>query len=175
MDRFVEQVIRAAGPSMWISKEMLKDVKPELFARKPSFAGAVVDANHPAFVYGHLATYPAKMAELIGRDRAPFAVPASYAELFEAGKECRDDPERRIYPSMEEITGNYFRAYSTLLETLRTLRDDELFVPNPREGRMKEMFPQTAGMVLFMLTSHVMMHMGQVSTWRRCFGLGPVM
>jgi hypothetical protein len=175
MDQFAEQVTRLAAPSIWLSQQMLKDVRPEIFARKPAFAGKVIDTNHPAFVYGHLSTYPAKLMQMVGADPDPAAVPTSYDELFTAGKECRDDPSGTTYPSMSEVTGNYFRAYNAFLESLKAVKDAQFFAENPREGRMKEMFPQVGGMIIFMLTSHIMMHLGQISAWRRCYGLGPVM
>jgi hypothetical protein len=175
MGQFAQQIVRVAGPSMWIAQQMLKDVKPETFARKPAIGGKVVDANHPAFVYGHLATYPSGALQMLGLDPKPAAVPPAYAELFSAGKECRDDPSGVIYPPMKEITDHFFRAYGALVEALKTIPDEKLYEPNPREGRMKEMFPEIGGMMMFLLASHPMMHLGQVSTWRRCFGLGSAM
>ena len=175
MPTLAGQLQHLAAPCLGLARLMLKDVKPSDFARKPAIGGTVVDANHPAFAYGHLATYPAKAMKALGLDPAPAEVPAAYAELFAAGKPCLDDPKGEIYPPMEEITAHFFRSYEALLAAIKDLPDAKLMGPNPGEGRIKEMFPDLAGLMMFFLGSHPMMHLGQVSTWRRCFGLGSVM
>jgi hypothetical protein len=175
MGQFGDQIVRSADLTLWMAQQMLKDVKPELFARKPSFAGRVVDTNHPAFVYGHLSLYPARLMQVVGLEPDPASVAGAYPELFEAGKKCHDDPVGEIYPPMQEITGHFFRAYSAAVDALKTVPDAKYLEPNPREGRMKEMFPQVGGMVIFMVSAHPLMHLGQVSAWRRCFGLGSAM
>jgi hypothetical protein len=43
------------------------------------------------------------------------------------------------------------------------------------EGRIKEIFPFVGLAINFMLNNHNMMHVGQVSAWRRAMGLPSVM
>lgn len=172
----IETILRGGRVSLALADRMLADIKPETFSTKPRFGSTVVNANHPAFVYGHLATYPAAWLSVSGLAAVPAAVaPANYADLFAAGKECRDDPSRTIYPPMPEIVDAFRRTHTAALDALASLSDDKFNSPNPREGRMREMFPTLGGMLMFYMTSHMMMHLGQVSTWRRCFGLGSVM
>jgi hypothetical protein len=76
---------------------------------------------------------------------------------------------------MDVITSAFFGGYRSVVEVLPGVSDEHLNSPNPREGRMKEMFPTVGGMVNFLVAQHIMMHMGQVSAWRRCFGLGSAM
>ena len=170
-----EMIARCTGPSLGLAEAMLKDIKPEQFARKPRFGDTTVNTNHPAFVYGHLATYPARIAAALGLDLPATQMPAHYADLFAAGKECQDDPEGKIYPPMQEITEKFFAAYRAVAAEVPNISDEALARPNPAEGRMKEMFPTIGALTNFLLTSHVMMHLGQVSAWRRCFGLGSAM
>ncbi len=175
MGEYAETLVRGGRVSLWMAEQILKDVKPETFARKPNFGGKVIDTNHPAFVYGHLATYPSKWLSAIGPDASIAAAPAKFDELFAAGKPCLDDPTGTIYPPMKEITDAFFATHKAALEVLGTTDDAKLHATNPREGRMKEMFPTVGGMLMFYMTSHMMMHLGQASAWRRCFGLGSVM
>lgn len=175
MGEFAETLVRGGRMSLWLAEQMLKDVTPQIFARKPSFGGKVVEANHAAFHYGHLALYPAKWLEIVGLDGASIAAPPNFADLFGAGKECKDDPSGTIYPPMKTITEAFFGSYKSALEVLPGVDDAKLRAPNPREGRMRETFPTIGGMLLFYINNHTMMHLGQLSTWRRCFGLGPVM
>jgi hypothetical protein len=175
MGEFADTISRGGRMSVGLAERLLKDVSPEIFARKPSFGGKVIEANHAAFNFGHLATYPARWLEFVGLDPAPAAVPADFTELFGAGKPCHDDPTGKIYPPMKTIMDAFFAAHKAALDVIPALDDAKLRAPNPREGRMREMFPTIGGMMVFYINNHTMMHLGQVSTWRRCFGLGSVM
>ena len=46
-----------------------------------------------------------------------------------------------------------------------------LLPPNPTAGRARELFPTIGAVVAFYLAGHVLNHLGQLSTWRRCIGL----
>ena len=175
MGEFAQVLVRSGRVSVGFGEQALKGITPQLFARKPSPGGKTIDTNHPAFVYGHLATYPARWLPLLGLDPQIAPTPAGFDELFGAGKECRDDPVGTVYPPMNVITEAFFHGHRAALEAMGSLDDAVLRGPNPREGRMKEMFPTLGGMMMFYLTSHMMMHLGQVSAWRRCFGLGSIM
>lgn len=175
MGEFATSIVQAGRVPMFLAEQMLKDVKPEIFARKPSFGGQVINANHAAFNFGHLALYPSKWLSLVGLDPAPVAPPAGFEDLFAAGKECRDDPEGTIYPSMQVITDAFFRTHKIALETLSTLDDAVLSKPNPIENRLQQALPTVGALLTFYITVHPMLHLGQVSTWRRCFGLGSVL
>ena len=175
MGSFAETVSRGARMSVWLAEQMLKDLQPEMFARKPALGGKVIDTNHPAFVFGHLSLYPAKWLTVVGLDAAPAAVPARYEELFSPGKECRDDATGTFYPPMKEITEAFFSGHRAAIERLPSIADEVAQRPNPREGRLKEIYPTVGGVLIFYAVGHPMMHLGQVSAWRRCMGLGPVM
>ena len=175
MGEYADTITRGGRMSLWLAEQMLKDVKPAIFARKPSPGGKVIETNHGAFIFGHLTLYPAKWMAVVGLDGTKTAAPAEFEGLFGAGKECRDDPEGVIYPPMEKITSAFFASHKTALGAIPILGDDVLHRPNPREGRLKEMFPTIGGVLIFYTSSHMMMHLGQMSAWRRCFGLGPVM
>ena len=171
---FAETLVRGGRISLGLADRLLADIKPETFARKPRFGGTVVNTNHPAFVFGHLALYPARWLSDAGLDPKPAVTPVGF-QVFAAGQECRDDEAGTIYPPMKEIVETFKRVHTAALDQLGTLSDDKLRAPNPREGRIREMFPTLDGVLMFYVTSHMMMHLGQVSAWRRCFGLGSVM
>lgn len=179
MGQYIEQIITAARRSLAYADKLAADVKPEIFARKPRFRSAagevIVDCNHPAFVYGHLSLYPARLMGFMAVDTAPVAAPAHYGDLFKAGLECKDDPEGKIYPKREEILAYFTRGYHGLLETLAKSGDELLLKPHPDEQIRAKFFPTLGTAMVFMTNNHVSMHMGQISTWRRCFGLPGVM
>lgn len=155
--------------SLGFADATLKDVKASDFGKMPSG----VKCNTPAFVFGHLATYPDRILEMIGRPE--LAKPdQKFMDLFSAGKECVDDPKGTTYPPMEEIVKRFRDRHAALVGVLAEVTDETFAKPNPNE-KMKDRFPTLGIMVTFMMTSHIMMHMGQISTWRRCMGLGPCM
>ena len=178
MGQFIDQIIIASKRGRGFAEGSLKGVTPAIFARKPRFETKngthIVDCNHGAFIFGHLALYPTRIASLVGIDGADLAAPAHYTDLFKAGVDCKDDPEGTIYPKMDEITQTFFRNYDGLYERLANVDDSVLLKPTPDE-RYQKNFPTVGTAVPFMLLSHVMMHMGQMSTWRRCYGLASIM
>lgn len=172
---FAPAIVHGCKVSMGLAEMLLKDVHPGTFARSIRLDGTPVNANHPAFAYGHLALYPARVVTMLGGDASDIAPSDHLKELFEAGKEPVDDAEGTIYPSMGEITASFFRGYERAMHAVSAIDDARLAEPNPIEGRLREMFPTLGGALLFVLNDHTMFHLGQVSTWRRCMGLGPVM
>jgi hypothetical protein len=173
MGHVADLIVRGSRVSVGMAERMLKDVTPPQFARKVSIAGRTIDSNHPAFVFGHLSLYPFSVGQTAGFSVPP--PPPGFEDLFKSGKECRDDPGGTIYPAMDAITRYFFEAYKAAEPGIAALSDDRLNGPNPREGRIREMFPTLGGLLMFSNTSHVMLHLGQVSAWRRGMGLGPVM
>ena len=174
MGAFAESLIPPARMALGLSELLIKDVKPEIFARKPSVGGKVIQANHAAFNFGHLALYPARWLAALGLDGSKLAPPTGFEDLFAAGKECRDDPEGTIYPAMNAVMETFFSSHRAALEVIKGVDDAVFAKPNPREAS-RERLPTLGAAMIFYSSSHMMIHLGQVSTWRRCFGLGSVM
>lgn len=176
MGKFTKMMVATAQRSQGFAEKAAADVPAEKFARKPAFdrGETIVDCNHPAFVYGHLALYPARIAAMLGLDAKAVAAPAGFEELFKAGVECRDDTGGNIYPSKEAILAAFKHNYAKVLEMVAEMPDERLDAETAEE-RYRAIFPQVGAMANFMLNNHVMMHLGQVSTWRRCMGLKSVM
>jgi hypothetical protein len=172
MPLIADMITGAAKRSRSYAERILKDVTPANFARKATVGGTVIDSNHPAWVYGHLALYPARALQMAGLDPKPAAVSSAYAELFKDGTPCLDDPKGTIYPPMAEVTAAYFKSTDAALEALAKLPDDAFAKPNAEE-RYRQHFPVVGGACLFFLNNHAMMHLGQISAWRRAMGLGP--
>ncbi len=174
MGKYAELLVMPARRMRGYSEVLLKDISAANFARLPRADGKTIATNHPAFVYGHLALYPAKMLQGLGMDVGAAAVPESWEPIFKAGAECRDDPEGTIYPPMSEITSKYFSATDHLHTAIEQLDDAVLLTPVADE-KARQFMPITGGRINFVLNNHVMMHMGQVSAWRRMMGLPSAM
>jgi len=168
-------VLAPAALTRDFAKAMLKDVTPAMFARLAAPGGMTVQSNHPAWAFGHLSIYNCRVLELLGQPAGAAAVPAGFDELFKNGTPCQDDAKGTIYPTMEAVTSFYFAGFDAAVTAIKHASDAQLSEANPAEGRMKELFP-TKGMVInFLMSTHHMIHLGQVSAWRRMQGLGSAM
>lgn len=175
MGSIANAIVPVGNLSKMYAEMLLKDVTPAIFARFASPGGKVIQSNHPAFVYGHLAMYPHRVMDMLGLPKGATAIPEGWEGLFKAGVECRDDPSGTIYPKMETIVAFHTAAYAAAMKAIAEASDERLTAPNPAEGRMKEMFPTVGAVCNFIVGSHQMSHFGQVSAWRRCMGLGSAM
>ncbi len=161
---------RTAG----LAEALAGGIDAGIASHKPTMDGKVVDCNHPTFIYGHLAIYPQMIMNAVGAEPGEAAVPESYQELFMHGVACHHDPDGTIYPSFDEVRSNFVKAHDAVRTHLATLDDETLHQAISNE-QLRNAFGTCDGMALFMLHDHYMFHLGQLSTWRRCFGLGSVM
>lgn len=157
------------GMSMRFAEMLVKDIPAGEFARVPQG----IRMNSPAFCFGHLAVYPERMLEMVGR--GDLAQPDQrYVDLFSAGKECVDDPTGTVYPSMGEILERFRVRHGVVREVLPDIEDSVFARTNPNE-RLREWLPTVGAMIGFLVSGHAMSHLGQVSAWRRIKGLPSVM
>lgn len=154
------------------ARRMLDGIAPEQFARLAVVEGRTIQSNHPAFIYGHLSLYPARIVSELGGDASAIAPSDEYVNLFDHRATCRDDAEGTIYPAMEEITSKFFAAHELAVDVLQSANDTLFFAENPNEA-MRAKFATVGSMHGFYVGGHVMMHMGQLSAWRRMLGMGP--
>ena len=157
--------------SLGYAERLLTDVRPDQFGRFATADGRPVESNHGAFIYGHLGLYAPRILTDLGRT-AP-DIPEGFAANFSKDATCVDDADGSLFPKMEDITTFYFDGYRAALETLRSTDDDVFQQPNPLGGPMAEKFPTLGSMHNFYVGGHMMIHMGQMSAWRRMLGLGP--
>ena len=166
---------RAAGaiaPNAAVARsfveQVVKDVPDAIFARKPEG----MNMNHPAWVLGHLSLYTDDVLKLIGREDLVAPI-AGAAELFGHGSECRDDINGDIYPDKETLLARFVQRTNTMAAAVAETDDETLARPNTLF--LNKELPTVGGIVNFLMGLHVMMHAGQVSSWRRAMGLGPCM
>ena len=153
------------------AQRLMTGVTPEMFAKFARPGGVVVKSNHPAFVFGHLSLYPARIMQSLNLPLGATAYPADYEGLFKAGAECQDDPNGTIYPPMKSLMTFFAESYRVAIAAVESASDDVFALPNPVEGRSRELFPTIGAAVNFYLIGHVQNHLGQLSAWRRAMGL----
>ncbi len=166
---FATLVTPLARMSLGYAETITKDIPPERFGRRPDG----VAANTPAWCLGHLSIYPERCLELVGREDLVDR-DERFEEIFENGTEAIDDADGSHYPAKDAILERYARRHEALLEVLPSVDPAVFNAPLPNE-RMRQRFPSIGHLLAFLMGSHAMLHLGQVSTWRRCEGLGPAM
>lgn len=171
-----EHVAAVGTQGVVLGRMLVRGIEPAQFARAIGAPeGHAVAANHPAFVYGHLGLYPQRIFDLMGFEPDAVAPPDGYEALFSARAACVDDPDGAVYPAMDEIVGVFTRGYEVLLGRIGDVDDAVFRRPLPEGSGYRRIAPDVGVAVSFLLTSHLMFHLGQVSTWRRCFGLQSAM
>ncbi len=174
----VDTILVTARKTFGYAEKLLAGIDPVAAARFPRFgSGAnqtVINTNHPVFVYGHLAVYPSRMLEIVGMDASAVKPNETYAKLFPAGVECVDDMAGNVYPSLHEVAENCMKWNTLAMDKLAGLSDEAFNAENTNE-RSRESFPRIGILLTFLLNNHPMMHLGQVSAWRRCFGMPAAM
>jgi hypothetical protein len=163
----VEPIRACLITSTGYGQMLVADIPAEKFAHQPH-----PQMNHPAFCMGHLAIYPDNALKLVGREDLARPEPI-FDELFAAGVECVADPAG--CPSKDVIVDRYVERHEALAAALEEVGDAVLLQENPAEGRFKAMCPTIGAALNFYANNHHMMHLGQVSAWRRAMGLGGVL
>ena len=175
MTTLASMIVTGAERAFGLGELLLKGVPDEKFARFAQGTDGPIEANHPAFIYGHLAIYPTRILTAAGMDGSAIAPSQTFLDLFEAGKDCVDDPDGSVYPARAEIVDLYTRSHRAALDAVAGMSDEQLKAKHTIEGRMAEAFPSVGHVASFLLVGHTMMHLGQMSTWRRAIGLGSAM
>ena len=159
--------------SLGYTDRLLTDLDAATFARFATPGGETIESNHPAFVLGHLCLYAPRIATQLGRDELAVTVSDQMDQTCSKDAKCVDDLDGSIYPAMDEIVETFRSGYANTMTALREVDDEVLQQANPTEGRMSELFPTLGSMHAFYVGGHMMMHLGQLSAWRRMQGMGP--
>lgn len=144
------------------------------FGRLAAVEGRMVDSNHPAWVYGHLSLYSPRILTDLGIDSTPIQAPATWHDLFSATSRCQDDPQGTLYPPKEMLVDQLLRGYR-LVQNVLAATPDAAFQAENQNERMRSRFTTVGAMHNFYTGGHFMIHMGQISAWRRMMGLGSAM
>jgi hypothetical protein len=145
------------------SRTLVADIGDERMAEQPQ-AGI----NHPAWVLGHLGLTAGRGLALLG---VPETLPKGWTTLF--GRGSKPTNSRAGYPSKDELLQAIERGYQQLREMAVGASPEKLSQPNPNP-MLKEALPTVGGLITFLLTGHVGLHLGQLSMWRRLIGLPPL-
>jgi hypothetical protein len=148
---------------MQYCRTLVGDIADERMTEQP-----LAGVNHPAWILGHLALTAAGTLEKLG---VPKTLPAEWAALFGAGS--KPSAARGVYPSKDELLRAVEQSYQQLRQQAATASPEQLSRPTTN-SRVKEALPTFKEVVAFLLSGHMGVHLGQLSSWRRMIGLPPI-
>jgi hypothetical protein len=150
------------------TEKLCADIPADKFGHMPCKG-----MNHPLFNIGHLSLYAERVLNMVGREDLARKADPKHEELFKAGSPCVEQDGR--YPSKDAVVKQFMDRYKVVADALPKVSDEVFAKPNPSGGRMTEILPTVGAAVMFMCGSHLQMHLGQISAWRRAIGLGSVL
>lgn len=171
MSNIGSMIAASADLGLSYAERLSTGITPEMFGRFASFDGNIIESNHPAFIFGHLSLYSSRVIEQLGGDASAHRPTEHYVELFSKDAKCVDDPNGSIYPAMDEVMEFFMAGYRAASDALKAAADSFFYDENPNEV-MRAKFPTQGAMLGFYVGGHFMMHMGQLSAWRRASGMG---
>ena len=158
----VQQLTYLYGFNLRVARAMVDDLTPEQMVEQPH--GVV---NHPAWSLGHLVMTADGLAGLLGLD--PEA-PEGWATVFATGGIPAGDPS--LFPAKRELLDALASQHERVGAAVERADPAWFATPNPDERRRRR-FPTVGDVAVFLMTSHEMLHLGQIAAWRRAMGLGP--
>jgi len=172
MGEIAEMLWANAVRTREIGLTLAADIPQERFPRLPLVDGQPVFMNHPAFVFGHLSLYPARVLKMAGFDPKEAAAPYWYEELFAPGAICQDDPFGEIYPEKDQLVEHFQISLRNASDRIRNISDNRLIETHTLGPELGSTILSLGAAADYLLNNHPLFHLGQVSAWRRCMGLG---
>ena len=148
--------------NLGVAGAMVADVTPEQMVEQP---GGVI--NHPAWSLGHLVMTADGLARLLGLESE---VEDGWSSVFATGGIPSND--QSLFPVKEDLLKALTAQHARNTAAVEGADPAWFATPNPNERRRKR-FPTVGDIVVFLMTSHEMFHLGQLAAWRRAMGLGP--
>lgn len=142
---------------------LVGDIADERLADQP-----LPGVNHPAWILGHLAFSAARARGLLGSEKE---LPEAWTPLFGPGS--KPSASRSDYPSKDDLLRAVEQGFERLRQQAAAASPEQL-AQHSTNPYTKDALPRTQDGVAFLLTGHLGVHLGQLSTWRRMVGLPPL-
>lgn len=124
--------------------------------------------NHPAWILGHLAFSADLIVFRLGGQKA---FDEAWAKQFGPGSQMTAN--RADYPAKKLLLATVEKQFEIARTLAESAMAEQCAQPNPNV-RLKEALPTVRDAVAFLLTGHLGVHLGQLSSWRRMIGLPPM-
>jgi hypothetical protein len=148
---------------MGYCRMLIGDIPDERMAEQP-----LPGVNHPAWILGHLAWSTDRGRWVLGLEPE---LPAEWTTTFGFGS--KPSASRGDYPGRDALVEAVERGFERLREQAASAAPERLGQPSPFE-RTREQLPTVKDVLTLLLTGHLGVHLGQLTTWRRMIGLPPL-
>jgi len=145
------------------AESLVLEIPDDRFAEQPA-----PNVNHPAWIIGHLA-FTADLC--VGLLEGESVATPDWVKLFKGGTSLTS--VRADYPSKDELLERFRERNATAME-LALNAPEELLSGPTKHPRFKSTMPENRDVATFLLSSHVAIHLGQLSMWRRLIGFSPL-
>lgn len=145
-------------------RKLVQDIPEDKLAIQPA-----PGMNHPAWVLGHLAIVGDSALLMLGQRGH---CPRDWRPLFGMGSKPVTD--RAVYPSCEELMAKVETNYRALITAVQAAPAELIDAPH-KAPFFKEELPTVGDLLGHIMTTHLTMHAGQISAWRRTQGLAGVL
>ena len=120
------------------------------------------NANHAAWMLGHLVTTTANLSNMMCPNAFPAPSHEDTKRYSSEGTRLNDG-----FPKKEELLKRFADMNACAIKWVQGLTDEQMDTPMPEQ---LQGFAPTVGHLVYVLPSHVMMHLGQVQVIRRKLG-----
>lgn len=158
MSAMISNIHAAVGYGM----QILADVEDAKMAERPN------DLNPPAWLLMHLATAADYASQMLG---GKGVCPADWNDRADTKKPVSSN--RADYPSRDELIRYFDSSYKNAANLLASASPEKLASPH-NLGFFEKELPTVDDMAGFLLVSHLSIHLGQLSAWRRASGKAPL-
>ena len=141
-------------------KQLLSGVAEDRMTHQPC-----PGMNHPAWIVGHIVVTMAGAAKLAGAD---YQAPEGWGALF--GKQTTPVDDAGKYPGKQTLIDELDKSVRALGPVIDKLDAATLSAPNPIDG-FRDRMPTIGDALTFIFNSHMGLHSGQLSAWRRACGM----
>ena len=155
----LNDVLHVYAFNLQFTNMLMGDVDDADIAKQP-----FPNANHPAWLLGHVAATSNFGCTLMGHDDA---LGADWGAKY--GQGSSPSANRADYPSKADLLATLTAQHERLAAAITEADPGAFARPTPNEG-LARFFPTLGNAVTFIATAHESTHIGQLSAWRRAMG-----
>ena len=159
----ISHILHVFERNLIYARRLTGDITDDAMALQPA-----PGMNHPAWILGHLAWTCDLTGGLAGVEPC---LPSEWTALFDNQSEPTAD--RSVYPHKETLMAALEAGHAAVAGAVRGLPAEAWAKPLPFE-EFRAAMPTVGDALVYLLTSHEMGHLGQLSAWRRVQGMSRI-
>ena len=159
-----EHDVRVSKQMLNLLRALVKEIDDANFLRPVPGA-----RNPPAFILSHLAVTADAGLMRLGREKL---CPDSWHQAFRPGSKPEEVPF--AYPSKQELTAVVERGYEALQSAALSATPEQVNQPHGVAFLKGSPMESVGDLIVLLLTSHMGIHLGQLSLMRRQLGFPPL-